>query len=132
MRAFPTMAAEKGTADAMCVPSWGGVRVCAVRRKNPTARRPGEEKERDLRFDAPGSLFREDMMRLLASVALMTLAACAAAPPDVAVAQQAAVTAPAPVLTVEPYTFTGPNGVKVEAERGTFEVPENRSDPNSR
>ncbi|HEX5006943.1 MAG TPA: alpha/beta fold hydrolase [Hyphomonadaceae bacterium] len=70
-------------------------------------------------------------MRLLASVALMSLGACAGAPPDAAPVQQAAVTA-APVLTVEPYTFNGPNGVKVEAERGTFEVPENRSDPNSR
>lgn len=41
-------------------------------------------------------------------------------------------TAPAPVLKVEPYTFTGPNGVKVEAEKGTFEVPENRANPSSR
>jgi pimeloyl-ACP methyl ester carboxylesterase len=71
-------------------------------------------------------------MRLLSSVALLVLASCTGTPsPDAPPVQQAAVT-PAPVLTVEPYTFTGPNGVKVEAERGTFEVAENRSDPNSR
>jgi pimeloyl-ACP methyl ester carboxylesterase len=71
-------------------------------------------------------------MGLLSSIALITLASCAAAPPpDAAPIRQAAQTS-APALTVEPYTFTGPNGVKVEAERGTFEVPENRSDPNSR
>lgn len=78
-------------------------------------------------------MFREDLMRLLSSVALLALAACTAAPPpDAAPVQQAAVAAPAPQLTIEPYTFTGPNGVKVEAERGAFEVFENRKDPNSR
>ena len=43
-----------------------------------------------------------------------------------------AASAPAPVLTVEPYTFTAGNGTKVEAQKGTFEVPENRKDPKSR
>ena len=70
-------------------------------------------------------------MRLLSSVALLALAACVAAPmPKSEAVAQAVVAAPA--LSVEPYTFTGPNGVKIEAERGTFEVPENRSDPRSR
>jgi pimeloyl-ACP methyl ester carboxylesterase len=71
------------------------------------------------------------MLRLFSTVAALALAACAAAPPEQPSAALIAAT-PAPVLTVEPYTFTGPNGVKVEAERGTFEVPENRKDPNSR
>lgn len=68
-------------------------------------------------------------MRLLFSAALIALTACTAAP---APADPPAIATPAPQLTVEPYTFTGPNGVKVEAERGTFEVAENRSNPNSR
>jgi pimeloyl-ACP methyl ester carboxylesterase len=72
-------------------------------------------------------------MKLMSSIALIALISCTATPPaSEAPAQQAAVATPAPALTVEPYTFTGPNGVKVEAEKGTFEVPENRKDPNSR
>ncbi len=39
---------------------------------------------------------------------------------------------PAPTLTIEPYTFTAGNGTKVDAERGFFEVPENRNNPASR
>ena len=35
-------------------------------------------------------------------------------------------------LTIEPYTFESESGEKVEAERGRFLVPENRSNPNSR
>jgi pimeloyl-ACP methyl ester carboxylesterase len=78
-----------------------------------------------------GHLLREGLMRLLSSVALLALVSCtAAAPPHAPPVRQAAVAAPA--LTVEPYTFNGPNGVKVEAEKGTFEVLENRNDPNSR
>jgi pimeloyl-ACP methyl ester carboxylesterase len=76
--------------------------------------------------------FEEDRMRLLVFGALAVLAGCAAAPPESPVTSTKAPEAPAVALTVEPYTFTGPNGVKVEAERGTFEVPEHRSDPNSR
>lgn len=68
------------------------------------------------------------VLALLASVAACTaVAQQASAPPAAAVAA-----APAPALTLEPYTFNGPNGVKVEAEKGTFEVPENRADPKSR
>lgn len=40
--------------------------------------------------------------------------------------------APAPALTLEPYVFTARDGTKVEAQKGTFEVPENRADPKSR
>ncbi len=39
---------------------------------------------------------------------------------------------PAPPLTLEPYVFTARDGTKVDAEKGTFEVPENRGDPRSR
>jgi pimeloyl-ACP methyl ester carboxylesterase len=68
-------------------------------------------------------------MRHAACAALLALAACTATPEVTAPVK---VEAPAPVLTLEPYTFTGPNGVKVEVERGTFEVPENRAKPESR
>jgi pimeloyl-ACP methyl ester carboxylesterase len=37
-----------------------------------------------------------------------------------------------PQLTLEPHTFESADGQSVEAERGTFMVPENRSDPDSR
>lgn len=37
-----------------------------------------------------------------------------------------------PALTVEPYEFTARDGTMVAAEKGTFEVPENRADPKSR
>ena len=72
------------------------------------------------------------MSRLLCSVALLVLASCVADKPAPQPARQAVAESPAPVLKLEPYTFTGRNGVKVEAEKGTFEVPENRMDPNSR
>ena len=39
---------------------------------------------------------------------------------------------PAPTLTFEPYVFSALNGSKIQAEKGTFEVPENRGNPNSR
>lgn len=71
-------------------------------------------------------------MKLLALVALTALVACVGPQTASAPILPMIVATPAPVLTIEPYTFTGPNGVKVEAERGTFEVPENRNDPNSR
>lgn len=73
-------------------------------------------------------------MRVLAnSIAAMMLAACAGAAPEIVPEPAIAVVeAPAPALTLEPYTFTAGNGTKVDAEKGTFEVPENRRDPNSR
>jgi pimeloyl-ACP methyl ester carboxylesterase len=40
--------------------------------------------------------------------------------------------ASAPALTVEPITFTAKDGTKVDAERGSFEVPENRTRPGGR
>lgn len=71
-------------------------------------------------------------MRILSFAALLVIAACAAAPvTESGPAPQTAAT-PAPQLTLEPYTFTAADGTKVEAEKGTFEVPENRSNPNSR
>ena len=71
------------------------------------------------------------MLRFLSIAAVLALSACAGAPAELPSVPVAAAE-PAPVLTVEPYIFTGPNGVKVEAEKGTFEVPENRNNPGSR
>lgn len=71
------------------------------------------------------------MLRLFSTVVILTLSGCAVAPAEPPSAPVASA-APAPVLTVEPYIFTGPNGVKVEVEKGTFEVLENRRDPKSR
>lgn len=51
--------------------------------------------------------------------AALLLVACATAPK-------------APVLKTEPYLFKARNGTEVQAELGTFEVPENRNDPKSR
>ncbi|MEQ8178337.1 MAG: alpha/beta fold hydrolase [Amphiplicatus sp.] len=62
---------------------------------------------------------------LFASLAF-ALAACASPAPS------APASAQAPALAIEPYTFTARDGTTVEAERGTFEVPENRADPSSR
>jgi pimeloyl-ACP methyl ester carboxylesterase len=56
---------------------------------------------------------------LLAAVLTLSAGAAFAAPP-------------APALTLEPYVFTARDGTKIDAEKGTFEVPENRSDPASR
>jgi pimeloyl-ACP methyl ester carboxylesterase len=70
------------------------------------------------------------MLRLLSTVALLALSACAAAPEEQRSAPAAA-ELPAPVLVLEPYVFNGPNSVKIEAEKGAFEVLENRNDPNS-
>jgi pimeloyl-ACP methyl ester carboxylesterase len=57
--------------------------------------------------------------------------ACSAAPlaPP---APGAVAAAPAPALHVEPYRFTARDGTTVDAELGTFEVPERRADPRSR
>jgi pimeloyl-ACP methyl ester carboxylesterase len=44
----------------------------------------------------------------------------------------AASAAPAPMLRVEPYEFRLADGTMLAAERGTFTVPEDRNDPNSR
>lgn len=66
------------------------------------------------------------------AAALMLLAGCAGPVEPVAPAPVVAVAAPAPVVVFEPYVFNGPGGVKIEAQKGTFTVPENRNDPNSR
>ncbi len=74
-------------------------------------------------------------MRLIRSAALLLmLTACSGAPEPVAPPSvPLAAAAPVPVAAVfEPYTFTGPGGAKIEAQKGTFTVPENRADPNSR
>lgn len=68
-------------------------------------------------------------MKLLSAFALLALVACTAAPAPDSSPREAA---PPPALSLEAYTFTGPKGVKVEAERGWFEAPENRNDPASR
>lgn len=44
----------------------------------------------------------------------------------------AAAHAAPPVLTLEPYVFTARDGTRIDAEKGVFEVPENRRDPRSR
>ncbi len=68
------------------------------------------------------------------AIAVLSLAiggavgACATNAPEVQTAKADA----APLLTLEPYVFKAMNGTEVNAEKGTFEVPENRSDPNSR
>lgn len=68
------------------------------------------------------------------------LAACAASPPpadvkaladDLPPVEVKARPAP-PVITYEPYEFVAGDGTKVDAERGTFQVQEDRDDPNSR
>jgi len=72
------------------------------------------------------------MPRSIATLALMAaLAACSSPPAPNAPAAVAAQVA-TPGLILAPMTFSGPNGVKVEAEKGVFEVPENRADPGSR
>ena len=68
-------------------------------------------------------------MKLLSAFALLALVACTAAPAPDPSPREAT---PPPALSLEAYTFTGPKGVKVEAERGWFEAPENRNDPASR
>lgn len=75
----------------------------------------------------------ESSVKMLSSVALLALAACAAAPvAGSGRAPQAATASSAPQLVLEPYTFVAADGTKVDAEKGAFEVPENRSAPNSR
>jgi pimeloyl-ACP methyl ester carboxylesterase len=65
---------------------------------------------------------------LVISGLLGLLAACVANPPP----PPAEPPPPPPVITFTPYEFTAGNGTKVDAERGTFAVPEDRDDPNSR
>ncbi len=68
------------------------------------------------------------MRIVLLALSIVTLVACSATPEPVL-----RTPTPAPVaVTFEPYVFPGPSGVKVDAEKGTFNVPENRADPNSR
>jgi pimeloyl-ACP methyl ester carboxylesterase len=66
----------------------------------------------------------------LALASVIVLPACTTPAP--VAAPVATATAPTPALTLEPYTFKAANGTVVEAEKGTFEVSENRSDPNAR
>lgn len=74
------------------------------------------------------------MRFLVCAAALTVLAGCSAAPEPAPPETTVEVVAPAPpeLAVFEPYVFTGPRGVKVDAEKGTFTVPENRADPNSR
>lgn len=73
------------------------------------------------------------MKHILPAAVVLVLAACSGAPEPAASTPAPQAPAPAPVMAVfEPYTFAGPGGVKIEAEKGTFSVPENRADPNSR
>ena len=74
------------------------------------------------------------MRHVFSAAALTVLVGCSGAPaPILSEPIPQAIAAPATATAVfEPYVFTGPGGVKVEAQRGSFNVPENRSDPNSR
>lgn len=70
------------------------------------------------------------MLKTTAVLALsMLMAACTnGAPP----APPTPPPSPAPVIAFEPYEFASIGGTKVTAERGVFQVPENRADPSSR
>ncbi|MEZ6029403.1 MAG: alpha/beta fold hydrolase [Hyphomonadaceae bacterium] len=69
------------------------------------------------------------MRRLFAVPAFLALfAACAANPSPAPMAPPA----PPPVIAYAPYEFIPMSGAKVEAQRGTFQVPENRANPDSR
>lgn len=74
------------------------------------------------------------MRHVFSVVALTVLAGCSAAPEPALPEPMAEVVAPsaAEMAVFEPYVFPGPGGVKVDAQKGSFTVPENRSDPNSR
>jgi pimeloyl-ACP methyl ester carboxylesterase len=75
------------------------------------------------------------MARLSGLLLIAFLASgCAAAPLQTSDAPDATVSLsyPAPVIAFEPYVFTGRGSEKVDAEKGVFEVPENRNDPQSR
>lgn len=65
---------------------------------------------------------------LVLSGLLALLAACTASPPPAPPEPPP----PPPVITFEPYEFVAANGTKVPAERGTFQVREDRDDPNAR
>ena len=69
-------------------------------------------------------------MRRLAAISglLVLLTACAADPTPA----PATPPPPPPVIAFEPYEFAAGNGTKVDAERGTFQVREDRTDPDSR
>jgi len=58
---------------------------------------------------------------------IVGLGGCATEAPDVQSTHMAA-----PALTLEPFVFKAMNGESVDAEKGMFEVSENRSDPNAR
>lgn len=63
----------------------------------------------------------------------LLLGACTAAPvqtPDTP-SPNVSLAYPAPAIAFEPYVFTA-RGEKIDAEKGVFEVPENRDDPQSR
>jgi pimeloyl-ACP methyl ester carboxylesterase len=64
----------------------------------------------------------------LATAVAITCVACSAAP----IAAPTPAPAPAPALRLEPYRFTARDGTAVDAELGSFEVPERRADPRSR
>jgi pimeloyl-ACP methyl ester carboxylesterase len=73
----------------------------------------------------------------LAVLVAIACVACSAAPiagpaPNAAAAAAAPAPAPAPALHLEPYRFTARDGTTVDAELGSFEVPERRADPRSR
>jgi pimeloyl-ACP methyl ester carboxylesterase len=104
----------------------------AIRRKDDAVRRLARAGAGRFRYPPGVTCGDRAMLKSAFILALLaSTAACAAGPGQTASAPAAAAT-PAPVLTVEPYTFTGPNGVRIEAEKGTFQVPENRAVPGSR
>ena len=65
---------------------------------------------------------------LVVSGLLAVLAACTSPPPSAPTEPPA----PPPVIAFEPYEFVAGDGTKVAAERGTFQVREDRDDPASR
>lgn len=65
---------------------------------------------------------------LVISGFLALLAACAANSPP----PPSEPPPPPPVVTYEPYEFVAGDGTKIAAERGTFQVREDRDDPNAR
>jgi pimeloyl-ACP methyl ester carboxylesterase len=87
--------------------------VTAGHRKSATAGRNGDE-NRPMISSIGASANTGDFMKILAPLTALLLAA-------------------SPVLAAEqPQVFESQSGTKVEAFHGTFTVPENRADPNSR
>jgi pimeloyl-ACP methyl ester carboxylesterase len=70
-------------------------------------------------------------LAVLVAITCVACVACGAAP-IADPAPSTAPAAPAPTLHVEPYRFTARDGTTVDAELGTFEVPERRANPRSR